>query len=95
MRLLVWRLEDLKSGLEVLVFGSPDGAGRVFAHDAGPDRTPGPGDEASANAQAVLFRRGKVYVRLLADPDAPPQAARLLEEAGKIDRAIVQMKDSA
>ncbi len=88
VRMLSWDLADPKGTLDVLLFSSAEGAGRVLAHDAGPKRTPGPGDEASADAQGVLFRRGKAYVRLLADPDVPVEPARLLAEAGKVDRAI-------
>ncbi len=90
VRMLAWDLADPKGSLEILLFSSPEGAGRVLAHDAGPKRTAGPGDEASADAQGVLFRRGKAYVRLLADPDAPVEPARLLAEAAKVDRAILE-----
>ncbi len=89
VRMLAWDLEDPKGSLDVFLFSSPDGAGRVLAHDAGPERTPGPGDEASADTQGVLFRRGKVYVKLIADPDAGVPPARLLEEAARVDRAIL------
>jgi hypothetical protein len=89
VRLLAWELSSPKGTLEVLLFSSPEGAGRVLAHDAGPLRTPGPGDEASADSQGVLFRRGKAYVRLLGDPDVPAGPAILLSEAAKVDRAIL------
>ena len=52
--------------------------------------TPGPGDEASADAQGVLFRRGKAYVRLIANPDARTEPDRLLAEAARVDRAILE-----
>jgi hypothetical protein len=89
VRLLAWDLEDPKGTLEVLLFSTPEGAGRVLAHDAGPKRTAGPGDEASSDAQSVLFRRGRAYVRLIADPGAAPYPARLLAEAARADRAIL------
>jgi hypothetical protein len=89
VRMLAWELAEPRGSLEILLFSSPEGAGRVLAHDAGPKRTAGPGDEASADAQGVLFRRGKAYVRLIADPDAAAEPARLLGEAAKVDRAIL------
>jgi hypothetical protein len=88
-RLLAWDLADPKGTLEILLFSSPDGAGRVLAHDAGPKRTAGPGDEASSDSQSVLFRRGRAYVRLIADPEAASDPARLLAEAARADRAIL------
>jgi hypothetical protein len=88
-RLLAWDLEDPKGTLEVLLFSTPEGASRVLAHDAGPKRTAGPGDEASSDAQSVLFRRGRAYVRVIADPDAASDPARLLAEAARADRAIL------
>ena len=89
VRLLAWDLAEPKSSLEIFVFQTVEGAGRVLARDAGNGRTDGPGDEASADPQSVLFRRGRVYVKLLADPDASPDAERLLAEATKADRAIL------
>jgi hypothetical protein len=89
VRLLAWDLAEPKGTLEVLLFSTPEGAGRVLTHDAGPKRTEGPGDEASSDAQSVLFRRGRAYVRLIADPDAAPERERLLREAAKADRAIL------
>ena len=89
VRMLAWELAEPKGSLEILLFSSPEGAGRVLAHDAGPKRTAGPGDEASADSQGVLFRRGKAYVRLIADPDAGAEPARLLAEAARVDRAIL------
>ena len=89
VRLLAWDLAEPKASLEIFVFRTVEGAGRVLARDAGSGRTDGPGDEASADPQSVLFRRGRVYVKLLADPDASPNAERLLAEATKADRAIL------
>jgi hypothetical protein len=89
VRLLAWDLADPKASLEVLLFSSPEGARKVLDRDAGPSRTEGPGDEASADPQGILFRRGRAYVRLVADPEAPPDASRLLAEAAKVDRAIL------
>ena len=89
VRLLAWDLADPKGTLEILLFSSPEGAGRVLAHDVGPKRTDGPGDEASSDPQSVLFRRGRAYVRLIADPDATTDPARLIAEAGRVDRAIL------
>lgn len=88
-RLLAWDLADPAATLEVLLFEDPEGAARVLSRDAGPSRTAGPGDEASADAQSVLFRRGKVYARLVADPDSPADPERLLAEARKVDRMIL------
>jgi hypothetical protein len=89
VRLLAWDLAEPKASLDLLVFQTVEGAGSVLARDAGKGRTAGPGDEASADEQSVLFRRGRVYVRLLADTDAPTTADRLLAEATKVDRAIL------
>ena len=88
-RLLAWDLGDPAATLELFFFDDPEGAARVLARDAVPARTPGPGDEASADAQSVLFRRGRVYARLVADPDSPVDPGRLLAEAGLVDRAIL------
>ncbi len=90
VRMLAWDLAEPRGSLEIYLFSSPEGAGRVLAHDAGPKRTPGPGDEASADPQGALFRRGKAYVKLIADPNAGAPAARLLAEATKVDRAILE-----
>lgn len=69
-QLSFWRLEDPPADLEILLFATGEGAGKALAQDAGPDRTPGPGDEAFVGGEAVFFRRGRAYVRLLADPGA-------------------------
>lgn len=87
-RLLHWRFEEPPSDAEVLVFRTTTGARAVLDREAGPERTPGPGEEAQATAQAVYFRRGPVLVRLFLDPgaSAPPDA--LLRRAREIDGAL-------
>jgi hypothetical protein len=87
-RLLVWRSADPAAEVEVLQFAAPEGAAKILAHDAGADRNPGPGDEASVSDQAVFFRRGKVYVRVVGDALAPPTPAGLLALARKVDIAL-------
>ena len=85
-RLLAWRLSDPPADLELLVFGDAQGAKTVLARDAGPDRTPGPGDEASVADQSILFRRGSIYVRLIADPAS--QGLALPAVAARVDEAL-------
>jgi hypothetical protein len=87
-RLLHWRLDRPPADAEVLVFRSEGGARTVMAREAGPERTPGPGEEAQATAQAVYFRRGPVLVRLFLDPGATPPPDSLLRRAEEIDRAL-------
>jgi len=87
-RLLHWRLEDRAADLDVLWFSTEAGAAAVLARDVGPERTPGPGDEAQLSAEAVYFRRGPALVRLLADPGAPPGDA-LARTARQVDRALI------
>lgn len=89
-RLLYWRLVDPPADLEVLVFRTPQGARTTMERDAGRDRTAGPGDEAQASDQAVYFRRGPVFVRLLLDPAASASAETLTRKAGDVDRALRQ-----
>ena len=86
-RMMVWRLDNPPADLEVLAFGTADGAARALARDAGPDRTPGvPGDEGWANGQVVYFRWGTVLVRLITDAPGDPTA--LLTEARRVDDAL-------
>ncbi|MEE9218210.1 MAG: hypothetical protein V3U98_04005 [Acidobacteriota bacterium] len=87
-RILVWRMDDPPAVLELLVFEEGEGASRVLARDVGPERTPGPGDEASVGEQAIFFRRGRFYARLFAEPGAPPDPARLLELATRVDDSV-------
>jgi hypothetical protein len=87
-RLLHWRFEAPPADAEVLVFRTAEGARTVLAREAGPQRTPGPGDEAQTSAQAVYFRRGPVLVRLFLDPGADAPAGGLLRRAEEIDRAL-------
>jgi len=87
-RLIVWKLLNPPADLEILVFDKSEGAKQTLAREAGPGRDPGPGDEASVSDQAILFRRGTVIARLMADPEAPPAPAALMETARAIDRAI-------
>ena len=84
-RLVYWRLPAPAADLELLLFDTPAGAAKALARDAGPDRTPGPGDEAQAAPQSIYFRRGPAYVRLLADPDAPAAPGALAPVAAKLD----------
>lgn len=87
-RLVVWRFERPPADAEALVFRSVDGARAVLAREAGPERTPGPGDEAQVSEQAVYFRRGPVLVRVFLDPGASPPPGELLARSGEIDRAL-------
>jgi hypothetical protein len=87
-RLVYWRFERPPADAEALVFRSADGARAVLEREAGPGRTPGPGDEAQVSAQAVYFRRGSVLVRVFLDPGGSPPPGELLARAGEIDRAL-------
>jgi hypothetical protein len=89
VKLLAWRLGDVQADLEVLVFNDAQGAGKVLARDVGPQRTTGPGEEASVDAQGILFRRGRIYARLTADPGSSTPPERLLEVAARLDRALI------
>ena len=88
VRLLAWRLASPPADLELLVFDKSDGAAAALARDAGQGRDAGPGNEASVSEQAILFRRGPVYARLLADPDAPAEPGQLKAVAVRLDRAL-------
>ena len=86
-RLLFWRVANPPVDLEVLVFDSAQGASKALAGDAAADRTAGlPGDEGWSNGQALYFRRGAVYARLIADNAGQPQA--LLSLAQRMNGAI-------
>ena len=87
-RLIAWKLLNPPADLEILVFDKSEGAKQTLQREAGPGRDPGPGDEASVSDQAILFRRGTVIARLMADPDAAPAPAALMDTARAIDRAI-------
>jgi hypothetical protein len=87
-RLVAWRFERPPADAEALFFGTVDGARAALAREAGPGRTPGPGDEAQVSAQAVYFRRGRVLVRVFLDPGASPRPGDLVARAGEIDRAL-------
>jgi hypothetical protein len=87
-RLVHWRFERPPADAEALVFRTVDGARAVLAREAGPERTPGPGDEAQVSVDAVYFRRGGVLVRVLLDPGASPPPGKLLARAAEIDRAL-------
>jgi hypothetical protein len=89
-RLLYWRLVDPPADLEVLVFRTAKGAGTTMEREAGPERMAGPGDEAQASDQAVYFRRGPFFVRLLLDPAASVSAETLTRKAHEVDRALRQ-----
>jgi hypothetical protein len=67
-RLLSWRSAAPPADLEALVFDNVDHARAALAREAGAERTEGPGDEAQVSDQAVYFRQGTVFVRVLADP---------------------------
>lgn len=87
-RLLYWRLQGAAADLELLVFATEAGARTTLLRDAGPERTPGPGDEAQASAQAVYFRRGAVLVRLIVDPGREAGAA-VQQHARQVDEALL------
>ena len=86
-RLMFWRIADAAADLEVLAFETPEGAAQALARDAGLDRTAGPGEEAWTNGQALYFRRGSIFVRIIADDAAHGDA--LLARARRLDRALV------
>ena len=91
-RLLFWKIADPPAEMELLIFGQDEGAARVLAREAGWERTPGPGDEAAVGDQSVLFRRGRFYGRILGDPGAAFDPARLLDLARKLDSALQSMQ---
>jgi hypothetical protein len=87
-RLVHWRFERPPADAEALVFRTADGARAVLAREAGPGRTPGPGDEAQVSDQAVYFRRGTVLVRVFLDPGTAAPPGELVARAVEIDRAV-------
>lgn len=87
-RLVAWRFERPPADAEALFFGTVEGARAVLEREAGPDRTPGPGDEAQVSAQSVYFRRGTVLVRVFLDPGASSPEGDLVARAAEIDRAL-------
>jgi hypothetical protein len=87
-RLVAWRFEQPPADAEALFFGTAEGAQAVLEREAGPDRTPGPGDEAQVSAQAVYFRRGTALVRVFLDPGALAPEGGLVARAREIDRAL-------
>jgi hypothetical protein len=87
-RLVYWRFERPPADAEALVFRTVDGAHAVLEREAGPGRTPGPGDEAQVSEQAVYFRRGPVLVRIFLDPGASSPPGELLARSAEIDRTL-------
>ena len=87
-RLVAWRFEKPPADAEALFFATPEGARAMLEREAGPGRTPGPGDEAQVSEQAVYFRRGAALVRVFLDPGATAAAGDLVARAEEIDRAI-------
>jgi hypothetical protein len=87
-RLVAWRFERPPADAEALFFATVEGARAVLEREAGPDRTPGPGDEAQVSAQAVYFRRGTALVRVFLDPGASAPEGGLVARAQEIDRAL-------
>ena len=87
-RLVAWRFEKPPADAEALFFATAEGARSVLDSEAGPGRTPGPGDEAQVSEQAVYFRRGSTLVRVFLDPGASAPAGELVARAQEIDRAI-------
>jgi uncharacterized protein DUF6599 len=87
-RLVAWRFEKPPADAEALFFATAEGAHAVLNSEAGPGRTPGPGDEAQVSEQAVYFRRGSTLVRVFLDPGASAPAGELVARAQEIDRAI-------
>jgi hypothetical protein len=89
-RLVAWRFETPPADAEALFFGTAEGARATLDREAGPGRTPGPGDEAQVSEQAVYFRRGSALVRVFLDPGSSAASADLLARAQEIDGAIQQ-----
>jgi len=87
-RLVAWRFEKPPADAEALFFATAEGARAVLDSEAGPGRTPGPGDEAQVSEQAVYFRRGSALVRVFLDPGATAAGGELAARAQEIDRAI-------
>jgi hypothetical protein len=87
-RLVAWRFEKPPADAEALFFATAEGARAVLESEAGPGRTPGPGDEAQVSEQAVYFRRGSTLVRVFLDPGASAPAGELVARAQQVDRAI-------
>jgi hypothetical protein len=87
-RLVCWRVADPPAELDLLVFRDAAGAAGELRRDAGPGRTPGPGDEASVEPGSIYFRRGRAYVRLLADAGKRVPHGRLLDLAARLDAAL-------
>jgi hypothetical protein len=87
-RLVAWRFERPPADAEALFFDTAEGAGAVLEREVGPERTPGPGDEAQVSAQAVYFRRGADVVRVFLDPGAKAADGHLVARAREIDRAL-------
>ena len=86
-RLMYWRIEQPPADLELLAFSSADGAAQWLGRDAATDRTAGvPGDEGWMNTQVLYFRKGALYVRLIADQPVTSEA--LLAQGKKIERAL-------
>ena len=87
-RLVAWRFEKPPADAEALFFATAEGALAFLDKEAGPARTPGPGDEAQVSPQAVYFRRASTLVRVFLDPGASAPAGELVARAQEIDRAI-------
>jgi hypothetical protein len=89
-RIVAWRFEGPpEATLELLEFRADEGARRALEQDTGGDRTPGPGDEAWAGTDSVLFRRGRRYVRLSAPgASGPDAAAQLAGLAARVDERL-------
>jgi hypothetical protein len=87
-RLVYWRFDRPPADAEALFFHTVDAARAALEREAGPARTPGPGDEAQVSTQAVYFRRGPVLVRVFLDPGASPPTGGLLARGEEIDRAL-------
>ena len=86
-RLLFWRTEQPPADLELLVFADAAGAAQWLERDAAADRTAGvPGDEGWMNTQVLYFRKGPLYVRLIADQ--PTDTKALLAQGRELERAI-------
>jgi hypothetical protein len=89
-RLVAWRFAGPpEATLELVEFRDDEGARRALEQDTGGDRTPGPGEEAWAGTDSVLFRRGRRYVRLSAPgASGPDAAAQLAEVAARVDERL-------
>lgn len=89
-RLVYWRSETPPAEFELLVFKTGEGAHAALERDAGPERTPGLGDEAQISPQAIYFRRGPFFARLFLDPEAKDPEQSLKQRAASLDQILAK-----